>query len=217
MTNFFFFFVISFRLLPSPYSSSSIFFRAALKVERNNSKIHEPQAKVELSGLKKREYMTFSRLISTACDLQGGCWSIHFEYIYFSLYRAKIMCSRHENTKSTFRRLLKCSSGAFCNNTKGSYNCTCKHGFTKIARKCIVKLNAGRDMYGREHIEKFFFWSPKCFCIDCNQSAHYCFLGSFILCWTDRCMATEAYLMFSTTNINAVQIKYEYHVMLLIF
>ena len=163
-------------------------------MERNNSKIHEPQAKVELSGLKKREYMTFSRLISTACDLQGSCWSIHFEYIYFSLYRAKIMCSRHENTKSTFtllrtacggglpnycciyscccfylfcfvlfcslfwydnfvfiylcifffcsdinecvRRLHKCSSGAFCNNTKGSYNCTCKHGFTGNGREC---------------------------------------------------------------------------------
>ena len=27
-----------------------------------------------------------------------------------------------------------------------------------LARKCIVKLNAGRDMYGREHIEKFFFF-----------------------------------------------------------
>ena len=73
MTNFVFFFVISFLLLPSPYSSSSILFRAALKMERNNSKIHEPQAKVELSGLKKSEYMTFPRLISTACDLQGGC------------------------------------------------------------------------------------------------------------------------------------------------
>ena len=71
--EFCFFFVISFLLLPSPYSSSSIFFRAALKVERNNSKIHEPQAKVELSGLKKSEYMTFPRLINTACDLQGGC------------------------------------------------------------------------------------------------------------------------------------------------
>ena len=86
-----------------------------------------------------------------------------------------------------------------------------------LARKCIVKLNAGRDIYGREHIEKFFSSSPKCFCIYWNQSTHYCFLGSFILCWTDCCMATETYLMFSTTNINAVQIKYEYHVMLLIF
>ena len=66
-------------------------------MERNNSKVHEPQAKVELSGLKKREYMTFSRLISTACDLQGR--SIHFEYIFFSLHKAKIMCSGHEKTK----------------------------------------------------------------------------------------------------------------------
>ena len=30
-------------------------------------------------------------------------------------------------------------------------------------------------------------------------------------------MATETYLMFSTTNINDVQIKYEYQVMLLTF
>ena len=34
------------------------------------------------------------------------------------------------------RGLHKCSSDAFCNNTKGSYNCTCKHGFTGNGREC---------------------------------------------------------------------------------
>ena len=97
-------------------------------MERNNSKIHEPQAKVELSGLKKREYMTFSRLISTACDLQGGCWSIHFEYIYFSLYKAKIMCSRHENTKSTFS-LLRTACERGLPNYCCFYSCWCFYLF----------------------------------------------------------------------------------------
>ena len=121
MTNFFFF-VISSRLLLSPYSSSYVFFRAALKVERNNSKVHEPQAKVELSGLKKREYMTSSRLISTACDLQGR--SIHFEYIFFSLHKAKIMCSGHEKTKSTFTLLgTGCEGGL--PNYRCFYSCWC--------------------------------------------------------------------------------------------
>ena len=34
------------------------------------------------------------------------------------------------------RELYKCSSDAFCNNTKGSYNCTCKPGFTGNGREC---------------------------------------------------------------------------------
>ena len=74
-----------------------------------------------------------------------------------------MMCSDHEKTKTTFtlirkvfegglpiylciffcsdinecvRGLHKCSSNAFCNDTKGSYNCTCKHGFTGNGREC---------------------------------------------------------------------------------
>ena len=35
--------------------------------------------------------------------------------------------------------LDKCSSDAFCNNTKGSYNCTCKPGFTGNGRECKGK------------------------------------------------------------------------------
>ena len=38
-----------------------------------------------------REYITISQLISTACDLQGGCWSIHFEYI-FSVCKKQKLC-----------------------------------------------------------------------------------------------------------------------------
>ena len=34
------------------------------------------------------------------------------------------------------RGLQKCSSDAFCTDTKGSYNCTCKHGFTGNGREC---------------------------------------------------------------------------------
>ena len=37
------------------------------------------------------------------------------------------------------RGLYKCSSDAFCNNTKGSYNCTCKPGFTGNGQECKGK------------------------------------------------------------------------------
>ena len=137
--------------------------------------------------------MTVSQLISTACDLQGGCWSIHFECFFFHFVQAKMTYSDHEKTKkyvnhiknSMWRRptqlllciqslvlfififlggkgydnfvfiylfiffsldinecvreLYKCSSDAFCNNTKGSYNCTCKPGFTGNGRECKGK------------------------------------------------------------------------------
>lgn len=32
--------------------------------------------------------------------------------------------------------LHNCSSYAFCNNTEGSYNCTCKPGYTGNGREC---------------------------------------------------------------------------------
>ena len=81
----------------------------------------------------------------------------------------------------------------------------------------MLKLDARRDIYSRNYIEKDYSWSPKYFCTKWNQSTDHCFLVSLILCWTDCRMATETYMMFSTTNINAVQIKYEYQVMLLTF
>ena len=65
------------------------------------------------------------------------------------------------------------------------------------ARKCTVKLNADRDIYGRNHIEKFW-----------NQFAHHCLLVSFILCCRTDCrMATETYLMFSTTNKSFIHFR----------
>ena len=33
-------------------------------------------------------------------------------------------------------RSHSCSPDAYCNNTKGSYNCTCKPGFTGSGREC---------------------------------------------------------------------------------
>ena len=44
-----------------------------------------------------------------------------------------IFCS---DINECVRGLHKCSSDAFCSNTKGSYNCTCKHGFTENGREC---------------------------------------------------------------------------------
>ena len=64
---------------------------------------------------------------------------------------------------------------------------------------------------------KILFLITKVFLHQLDQFTHLCLLISFILCWTDCRMATETCLMFSTTNINAVQIKYEYQVMLLTF
>ena len=70
--------------------------------------------------------MTSSRLISTACDLQGR--SIHFEYIFFSLHKAKIMCSGHEKTKSTFTLLgTGCEGGL--PNYRCFYSCWCFYLF----------------------------------------------------------------------------------------
>ena len=82
----------------------------------------------------------------------------------------------------------------------------------------VLKLNVGRDIYiwTKPHW-KILFLITKVFLHQLDQFTHLCLLISFILCWTDCRMATETCLMFSTTNINAVQIKYEYQVMLLTF
>ena len=35
--------------------------------------------------------------------------------------------------------LHTCSPHAFCNNTQGAYNCTCKHGLTENGQECKGK------------------------------------------------------------------------------
>ena len=48
--------------------------------------------------------MTVSQLISTVCDLQVGCGSTHFEYIFFTLYKVKrsVMITRKEKLRLTY-------------------------------------------------------------------------------------------------------------------
>ena len=91
--------------------------------------------------------MTSSRLISTACDLQGR--SIHFEYIFFSLHKAKIMCSGHEKTKSTFTLLgTGCEGGL--PNYRCFYSCWCFYLF------CFVLFFFGYDYFVFIYLCVFF-------------------------------------------------------------
>ena len=65
-------------------------------------------------------------------------WCIH---VFFFLYDNLVFiywCIFFSDSEinECVRGLHKCSSDAFCNNTKGSYNCTCKHGFTGNGREC---------------------------------------------------------------------------------
>ena len=39
-----------------------------------------------------------------------------------------------------------CSSNAVCNNTKGSYNCTCKPGFTGEGENCTGSIFSGMSV-----------------------------------------------------------------------
>ena len=39
-----------------------------------------------------------------------------------------------------------CSSDAFCNNTHGSFNCTCKPGFTGDGQKCTGSMFSGMSV-----------------------------------------------------------------------
>ena len=67
------------------------------------------------------------------------CWCF---YIFFFLNDNLFLvicvffCS---DINECVRGLHKCSSDAFCNNTKGSYNCTCKPGFTGNGQECKGK------------------------------------------------------------------------------
>ena len=69
-----------------------------------------------------------------------SCWCFYI-YIYFFFFFNDCLflvicvffCS---DINECARGLYKCSPDAFCNNTKGSYNCLCKHGFTGNGREC---------------------------------------------------------------------------------
>ena len=56
------------------------------------------------------------------------CMIIFFIYLFLFFFFLDI--------NECVRGLHKCSSDAFCNNSKGSNNCTCKHGFKRNRREC---------------------------------------------------------------------------------
>ena len=62
----------------------------------------------------------------------GGKGYDNFVFIYLFIFFSL-------DINECVRELYKCSSDAFCNNTKGSYNCTCKPGFTGNGRECKGK------------------------------------------------------------------------------
>ena len=136
------------------------------------------------------------------------------------------MCS-HEKTKTTFTILRTACEGGLPNyccftgvgafffffGTIILFLFICEFFFVFF----VLKLKVGRDIYMDETTLKNFVLDHQSVFALLDQFTHLCLLNSFILCWTDCRMATETCLMFSTTNINAVQIKYEYQVMLLTF
>ena len=140
------------------------------------------------------------------------------------------MCS-HEKTKTTFTILRTACEGGLpnycCFTVVGAF-CFCFFFFGTIILFLficvfflffffVLKLCVGRDIYMDETTLKILFLITKVFLHQLDQFTHLCLLISFILYRKDCRMATETCLMFSTTNINAVQIKYEYQVMLLTF
>ena len=69
-----------------------------------------------------------------------SCWCVYVFFFFLNdnlyLVIGVFLLLRHQRM---CRGLDKCSSDAFCNNTKGSYNCTCKPGFTGNGRECKGK------------------------------------------------------------------------------
>ena len=62
----------------------------------------------------------------------GGKGYDNFVFIYLFIFFSL-------DINECVRELYKCSSDAFCNNTKGSYNFTCTPGFTGNERECKGK------------------------------------------------------------------------------
>ena len=80
-----------------------------------------------------------------------SCWCL---YIYFFndnlfLIICVFFCS---DINECVRGIYKCSSDAFCNNTRGSYNCTCKPGFTGNGQECKGK-RWGRNVEENQLVE----------------------------------------------------------------
>ena len=62
--------------------------------------------------------------------------SMSFSFLYDNVFLFIGVFFSYSEINECVRGLHKCSSDAFCNNTKGSYNCTCKHGFAGNGREC---------------------------------------------------------------------------------
>ena len=91
-----------------------------------------------------------------------SCFVLFFDTIIFLFF-----CFFCSDINECVRGLHKCSSGAFCNNTKGSYNCTCVGGShscspdaycnnTKGSYNCTCKpgfIGSGRECEGEHFFE----------------------------------------------------------------
>ena len=110
---------------------------------------------------------------------------LHVNFFFYLFVYFFFFCS---DVNECVRGLHKWSSDAFCNNTKGSYNCTCKHGFKGNGRECKgrrwihlqpcdekIKLPFANypqrnDKFYLDPHSKFYSRSPKCFCTEWNES-----------------------------------------------
>ena len=85
----------------------------------------------EISGKKKK-------------NINGRHQKLCFFIIYFSVfihnYKLSLpLFNMISDINECNAGTHNCSSNAFCNNTKGSYNCSCKPGYTGDGRTCTGK------------------------------------------------------------------------------
>ena len=66
-----------------------------------------------------------------------------------------------------------CSSDAFCNNTHGSFNCTCKPGFTGDGENCTGSIFSGTSLCSLMTAEtlSYFFHSLPLLQLACHNNA----------------------------------------------